>query len=203
MISTMTTGERSQYNEEDFTVVALEDLLVSAGIDITAWGKGEARTVAHLHKEICEGETILRITPEGKIVRSVRVAWVDVLFFDGLGNVYQLVEDRQEYRDGRTRRRQLDSSLGEKFKRGEAPDEAAMRALREELGVQSYKSLHSIGSKQTTYTPSGHPGLVTDYDMYHYVAVLDEANFNPDGYVEVQPDKTNYYTWELIRSANS
>lgn len=144
----------------------------------------------------------MTIGSEG-ITRAVRIVWLDVLYFDKQGDVYQLIEERQEYRDGRTRVRNLGTSLGEKMKPNEDPDDAAIRALAEELDVQAFTSLHTIGHEQTTHTPDSYPGLKSNYDTYRYVAVLDDEGYNPEGYVEVQPDKTNYYSWMKVHSANS
>ena len=199
----MASVEQASYEERELTVDEVEHILREGGINTANWGTGTAKTTAHLHKEIQEGETILSLTPDGKITRSVRVAWVDVLYFDEQGSIYHLVEDRQEYRDGRMRKRQLDSSLGEKLKRDEDPGTGALRALDEELGIQSFKALHAISCDKTTHIPDSYPGLLTDYDTYTYVAILDESSFKPEGYVEVQADKTNYYTWELIRPDGS
>jgi hypothetical protein len=188
---------------EQMTADDLQTRLINAGIDIAMWGSGGAKTVSHLLAEIIEGESEVSFDAQGRVERSVRVAWVDVLFFDNQGNALQLVEDRQEYHDGRVRKRQLESSLGEKFKPSETPEEAAMRALSEELGVDSFKSLNAIGHEQTTHTPDSYPGLKSSYDTYSFVAVLDESSYHPEGYIEHQADKTNYYTWAMIRPAGA
>jgi len=195
----MSAGEKLRDGEQQLAIEKLATLLGESGIDTSTWGTGGAKTVAHLYKEICDGESQMSFGPEG-VTRAVRVAWLDVLFFDEQGDVYLLAEDRQEYRDGRVRRRQLSSSLGEKLKPDEDPDEAAVRALSEELGAWSYQSLHAIGYERTTHTPDSYPGLESTYDTYSYVAVLDSASYKPEGYIEVQADKTNYYTWTKIHS---
>jgi hypothetical protein len=192
--------EQMEQHKETLSVERLAGLLVTAGVDISTWGTGSAKTVAQLLKEMREGESQVTFHPETGVQRAVRVAWVDVLYLDGHGNIFQLVEDRQEYRDGRLRKRQLPSSLGEKFKLGENPDDAAIRALNEELGVASFKSLHKIGQEQELYTPDSYPGLATNYETYSFVAVLDDPSFDPDGYIEHQTDKINYYTWEKIHA---
>lgn len=196
----MGTSEQMGQLAETLTVERLADLLVTTGVDISTWGTGGAKTVAQLLKEMREGESQVTFHPEAGVHRAVRIAWVDVLYLDLQGNIFQLVEDRQEYRDGRHRKRQLPSSLGEKFKPGENPDDAAVRALHEELGVSTFKSLHEIGQEQELYVPDSYPGLATNYETYSFVAMLDDASFNPDGYIELQADKTNYYTWEKVRT---
>jgi hypothetical protein len=201
MISTMGKPEQGRQLEEELTVERLADLLDNAGIDTSMWGTGSAKTVAHLLKEIRDGESQVTFDSEEGVSRRVRVAWIDVLFLDEHGNVFQLTEDRQEYHDGRMRKRQLPSSLGEKFKPGENPDAAAVRALHEELGITTCESLHALGQEQELYTPDSYPGLATHYETYSFVAVLNEPSFNPAGYIETQTDKTNYYTWQTVRTA--
>lgn len=197
----MSMPEQVGQSEEVATVEALADLLVAAGVDLSTWGTGSAKTVAQLLNEMRTGESQVTFHPETGVQRAVRVAWVDVIYLDGQGNIYQLVEDRQEYRDGRLRKRQLPSSLGEKFKPGENPDDAAARALQEELGVTTFKSLHAVGQEQELFTPDSYPGLATNYETYSFVAVLDDQGFKADGYIEPQADKVNYYIWEQIREA--
>lgn len=196
-------GTPEQVEQPVVTVEQLASLLTHAGIDISAWGTGSAKTVANLLKEIREGESQVTFEAENGVRREVRVAWVDVLFLDTDGAIYQLVEDRQEYRDGRKRIRQLPSSLGEKFKAGEDPEAAAVRALHEELGITTLQSLHAIGCEAELFTPDSYPGLATNYETHSFVAVLNAGDFNPTGYIETQADKTNYYVWEVIRSGSN
>jgi hypothetical protein len=197
----MMAVEDFERNQENVLLQELSLRLAKSGIDIATWGTGGAKTVGHLLKEMQLGESDVTFSPEGNVTRNVRVAWVDVLYFAKNGDVYQLYEDRQEYTDGRVRRRTLSSSLGEKFLPDEDPLQAAERALSEELGITDYVSLHAIGSEKTVHTPDTYPGLETHYDTHSFVAVISESAFNPDGYVEVQSDKSNYYSWEIIRTA--
>lgn len=197
----MNTGERINHAEHELTVDKLAELLLDGGIDTSAWGTGSAKTIAHLHEEICEGESQMIFGSEG-ITRTVRVAWLDVLYCDPQGDICLLVEDRQEYNDGRKRVRDLSTSLGEKMKPDEDPTDAAIRALGEELGIDSCKSLHIVGHKETTHTPDSYPGLESNYDTYDFVAVLDDSSYKSEGYIEVQSDKTNYYLWKKIHSKN-
>lgn len=195
----MSDKEKQSVGLGELTATKLKVLLELADIDLATWGTGSAKTVDHLLREIDSGESEVTFSPDGTAQRRVRVAWVDVLHFDANGNVYQLYEDRQEYSDGRVRKRELGSSLGEKFLPSEEPLEAAVRALSEELGITDYASLHSIGSKQTTHSPDSYPGLESQYDTHSFVAVIEGDAYNPDGYVEVQTDKSNYYSWRLVR----
>lgn len=198
----MSDHEFTPSNVEAITIEDLEVALRAAGIDLELWGKGAAKTLAHLHKEITEGESSLNQTENG-VERRVGVAGVDILYDDQAGNTYHLVEDRQEFRDGRVRRRHEDTSLSEKLKVGENPEEAAKRAVEEEIGVTKIDSFHTLGHKEVERTSPSYPGLASVYDVYTYAAVLGHEDFNPEGYVEEQTDKTNYYVWKVLNSTNA
>jgi hypothetical protein len=198
--SNMTSRESLESEREQLTLAELENMLTLAGTDLSLWGLGAAKTVAHLHREIAEGESVVQVTDTGAVERSSRVVWVDVFYADQQGNVYHLVEDRQEFSDGRVRRRQLASSLGEKLKLHEDPDEAAMRALSEELGIEASSIVHKLGRKQMIDPSDSYPGLINSSDAYGYAIELADESFRADGYVERQADKTNHYAWELIYS---
>lgn len=183
--------------------VSLDELLeklIQAGIPVEKFGTGGAKTVQHLLTEIKDGESVMSTNGEGRLFREVGVLWLDVLCKRGDGSVYALREDRQEFHDGRVKRRNLGSSLGEKLKPSEAPEDAVVRALAEEIGFAGETSeLYSFGHEETTRTPDNYPGLETDYHFYKYLTVIPEDAFRPDGYIEYQSDKTNYYVWERIQ----
>lgn len=183
---------------EQMTEDMLAALLESSGIDLDAWGTGDAKTITHLLSEINSGESHISVDANQGIVRRISVAWVGVLYFDEQGNVHQLYEDRQEYTDGRVRKRSLSSSLGEKFLPDEDPAQAAARALSEELGIREYVSLNALGSEQTAHFSDSYPGLKSEYDTHGFVAVVDGDSYSPDGYIEEQGDKTNFYKWKII-----
>lgn len=177
----------------------LLEMLIDADIPVEAFGIGGAKTVQHLLTEVQDGESLMSIDSEGKLFREVSVLWLDVLCMREDG-VYALREDRQEFRDGRVKRRNLSSSLGEKLKPGELPQDAVTRALAEEIGFNGeVTELYSLGHEETTRTPDNYPGLETDYHFHKYLTVIPAQAFCPDGYIEHQSDKTNYYVWERIK----
>jgi hypothetical protein len=185
----------------DFTSLSYEEFsrcLRDCNIPLDLWGMGVAKTVSDLRNEIIAGESVLTIDALGNLIRSVNVTWLDVIYIDG-DTIYILKEDRQEYSDGRIRQRNLSTSLGEKMLPYETPHEAAYRALSEEIGVTSVEGLYTIGSSKTIHTPDAYPGLISNYVNESYVAVIGEQDFNPDGYIERQESKTNYYVWQKLR----
>merc|ERR1711959_306229 len=53
----------------DFSETYCRDLLKSRGVDVSSFGQGEARSLAELAEEMCQGESILMETPKGDVVR--------------------------------------------------------------------------------------------------------------------------------------
>jgi hypothetical protein len=191
--------EKIERIESDITFDKLLDLLLASGIPVDQWGVGAAKTVGHLLSEITEGESLVYIDASGRLRREVNVLWIDVFHETIEGDLHYLVEDRQEFKDGRIKRRTMDSSLGEKMKPTEDSEEAAVRALAEEIGVTDIASLYYFDTTQKSMIPDTYPGFESDYLMHKYVSTLSEKDFVPEGYVEEQPDKTNYYVWQQIR----
>jgi len=164
------------------------------------WGTAEAKTLSHLLAELEAGECRLLIVGD-TLTRHASGAVVDV-YCDGPGGRLKLVEDRQVFRDGRTKRRNLDTSIGEKIKPGEHPQVAAHRALAEELGITVPLSLTNLGNRRKGPVPSvAFPGLATIYDMYAFEVTLPPELVKPEGYVEHQPDKSTYFVWQSVSGA--
>ncbi len=167
--------------------------LAGFGIPVDAWGQGTAKTIGHLLKEVDGGETVL--TQRGQeLLRQVGFAAVNVVYRKGR-EVYELVEDHQEFRDGRVRRRDTGSSISEKIQPGEDPKDAAERALREELGVSGQVNLKSGKKTEELKESPSYPGLRTQYLRHDFSAELKPDQYSPDGYVEEQDDKTTYFVW--------
>lgn len=167
--------------------------LAGFGIPVDVWGQGAAKTVGHLLQEVNGGETVL--TQRGReLLRQVGFAAVNVTYRNGR-EVFELVEDRQEFRDGRVRRRDTGSSVSEKIQPGENPKDAVERALREELGITERVNLKGGNKVEEIKESPSYPGLKTQYLRFGFQAELNSDQFFPDGYVEEQPDKTTYFVW--------
>lgn len=204
----MTAPETPDLTEKRTTItqsISLDELLeklVVGGVPVETYGTGNAKTIHHLLSEVNEGESVMFVDAKGTLTREVNVLWVDVLCELSNGDVYILKEDRQEFKDGRVKRRGIDSSIGEKLKPSETPEDAVERALQEELGVYETKSVNKIGYTERTFTPDTFPGIESTYRMHKYVSMIPESEFTPNGYVEYQSDKTNFYTWDLLHSSS-
>lgn len=172
----------------------LVSILTRAGVDVTAWGVGRAKTVGHLLAELRDADCELIADEEG-LVRRVRNVWVDV-FATVAHRRYHLIEQRQDFVDGRSRERDLPASLGEKCKIGEDPLNAARRGVTEELGIVTDFELRDGEKRENPSGETSYPGLRTRYETHWYDADLDSRAFNADGYVERQEDKVTSFVWE-------
>ncbi len=177
---------------------ALISLLKTFHVPLELWGKGEAKTLDHLLAEVNSGEAAL-VNEETTLVRLVFGAVLNVYHTADGAEIWRLKEQKQVFRDGRERVRDLNTSIGEKIKTDEEPEAAARRALAEELGIREEVLL--LPSDQVTKGPlpsPSFPGLKTKYVMYVFEVFLPAHLYKPEGYVEEQADKTNYYIWEKV-----
>ena len=195
------TNEEWKPIDPSISLDELIGILTKANVPLDQYGKGAAKKVDNLHKELTQGESVMRVGSNYELSRDVNLVWVDVICTLSNGDVFILREDRQEFKDGRTRRRSLPSSLGEKMKADEDTSLAAMRALSEEIGVDTVDGLYEIGEESKKFTPDTYPGLESTYKSTSYVALIPEAAYKAEGYVEYQAEKDNFYVWEFLRSA--
>jgi hypothetical protein len=179
------------------TIEELSAVLRENGIPVEQWGIGKAKTLTHLLGEVEEGESKLIATPNTGITRHISAVDVDVFFIKNDEEIYRLKEDRQEFADGRVRKRELEASLLEKMKPDEYTLEAATRALREEIGVANAPLEPTHQKREVLESPS-YPGLSTVYEVSFYAAYISVEDFDPKGYREIQDDKTSYFVWERI-----
>jgi hypothetical protein len=77
----------------------LQTLLIQCGAPLEMWGLGKAKTVEHLLKEVEDGESVLSVSENGELVRTVSSVWLDVFAVDRDGGRWYLREDRQVFND--------------------------------------------------------------------------------------------------------
>ena len=178
----------------------LEEILTKYNIDPTEYGKNKAKTLDHLLKEILDFETIL-YDLEGKLVRVLTLSTAKVYYKqEGSDAVLELREDKQVFKDGRMRVRNLDPSISEKFKMGENEKDCILRALVEELGMHldsPYEIEYLRMDKEENLSPS-YPGLLSIYHLHRFNITIPEIEYNKEGYMEKQKDKTTYFSWKKI-----
>ena len=177
----------------------LKQKLSDYGILWQKWGTGPTKTLEHLVHEITEGETSL-VEKEGELLRQVGVVTIEVTYHDN-GNIYKLIEYRQEFVDGRTRHRKLKSSICEKLKPNETPDQTVKFCLKEELGLEIDKKLKPIKTEEDIEDSPSYPGLKTRYLLHRFAIDLPMDKYSSSGYTEKQPDKTPYYAWQKVARA--
>lgn len=179
-------------------ISALRNQLEAAGISTSEWGKGEAKTLRHLVQELDEGDCTLLVDAQGALTRTVVVGGANVFYNSPEGVRYRLLEEKQVFTDGRERKRDLGHAVSEKMKPGEDPTDAMVRGIREELGIHGEIAITYQGQMEKTITSPSYPGLTSRYLNHKFTVHLQDAQFNPDGYVEKQSDKTTYFVWEKL-----
>lgn len=185
-------------------VSQLQDLLTRHGVAFEGWGEGATKTIRDLAIELIYGETELQEVESktGKqLVRQASIVTAHVFFKSPeTGATLRLTEERQEFNNGQTRTRpHMTESLAEKMKKHESPDKVLVRALDEELGIDIDHGQFEFHNCATITSPSqSYPGLYNQLTNHVFNAYLSPEQFNPDGYVEVQPDKTTCFRWEEL-----
>ncbi len=182
------------------TLAELTDLLTRFNIPVDRWGKGGMKTLNHLLDEILAGECYMDQT-DSRLIRRVRCSGVRV-YTQVYEKTLHLVEDRQEFSDGETRRRPPPArmSVVEKIIPTDYfPVMAAQRALCEELGMPHADTGHGM-SFIDTYTvgpaPSeSYPELMCIYEFNVYEWEMPHEHYRDGGYVEIQSDKKTFFEW--------
>ncbi len=162
-------------------------------LPVEDWGTGEAKTLEHLLKELEKGECRIN-----GVLRETHSVILDVYC-----GKEKLHEDRQVFVDGRVRKRILPwGSVGEKLMVGEMPIRGLWRGLWEELkvGYDYNIRIKFVGEMHLLKRSASYPGFVTKTLQYRYIVKLPKHLYRPEGYVEVQEDKTTYFVWIPARS---
>lgn len=177
----------------------LEYWLRARAIDLSHWGKGSAKRIRDLWAEIEKGESIIHDEPPLRSVQAVRVVV--------RREQYILIEAYQGFASGRRRARGRPPS--EKMHPGESYADAALRCLREELGVTRDR----VNLKHETYrrkiwegNPDSYPGLSTRY-TFHVVDADVQGLPRHDFQTQEQatgpgePIDIHYWEWQVQRES--
>jgi hypothetical protein len=172
-------------------------LLTKYHIPTDIWSTGDAKIIDHLVNEINDGETILIEDKESeKLIRQFSFLAVTVLYKDNEAT-YKLIEEKQVFTDGRTRVRSSDISVGEKIKHNENNiEDSIKRALQEELEIHEGFTVNKSDNVKEDVDSKSYPGLTSQRNRFNVVAHIDSTQYKPEGYQEVQSDKTTYFVWE-------
>lgn len=177
------------------TVEELTNKLKEYSIPVEEWGTGEAKNIEHLLDEI-RGEECDVEDRGGYLIRSIEFVGVRIYHKDKDNVTWVLKEDKQEFKDGRTRRRNMPSSVSEKMKFGEDSLISAIRGIKEELGV-GVEGHQLIKMRDLFYNggSQSYPGLRTRYKGHQFTCFFNDDQFDENGYIEVQKDKSTFFKW--------
>lgn len=143
---------------------ALKGLLAAHGVDISGWGRGEAKQVEHLWAELAVGEAQLQAEPLRRVLPGV----VQVIIRRG---DRILIEAEQVMQDGRRRARNIPPA--EKMLPGESSVEAAIRCLQEEFAVgrEDIEIVEAgAATRQDERMSQSYPGLLSRYTFHQVEA---------------------------------
>ncbi len=178
---------------------SLKKQLEEAGINTSNWGIGKAKTLEHLQKEIEDGETVLVTNKKGELLRKVEVCKADIYYISPKGEKFRLKEEKQVFKDGRKRQRNLDTAISEKIKPNENPKNAIIRGIQEELGISNKLSLEQKEDNEETVESPSYPDLASQYILHKFEVTLNDQQFKQDGYIEDRDDLKTYFTWIEIK----
>ncbi len=172
-------------------------MLKDKGINTELYGTGTFKTIGHLYQEIHEGETELT-EEDGQLVRRVQFVGARIIYKKD-GSWLRLYEEKQIFKDGRERRRtNMPYSAAEKFKSGEDPKEVIVRGMKEELKLDITKDQFTFYNKMEIENNDDYPGIKSFHIGYEFLVVLNDKQYNPEGYIERQSDKDVYFNWKPI-----
>ena len=157
-------------------------------LDLNQFGQGEAKTFQELEAEIAAGESEI-FWEDDRPVRVVHIVCIQVLSPHG----ETLMEDRQEFADGRVRRRGLEG-VSEKLHPGETPLNGVRRALAEELGIQGAVTIESLEQTIEEKESPSYPSLLSRYHKHRFRVVLS-LDLYQDFYIEEQASKKTFFQW--------
>jgi hypothetical protein len=147
-----------------------------------------------LMNEIADGECILVRAPGSyyRVDRLVRIATIEVLF-DGA----MLVEAYQENPEtGERWKRQGVRGLAEKVKGDERPRDAALRGMKEELGIDVLPDrMNYSGQVAVPVRHSAYADILSIAENYQFWCVLDGHQYKPE-YREIGQSKVSVFLWE-------
>jgi hypothetical protein len=172
----------------------LKEILDKYGISTLDWGRGESKTINHLFLEIIRGET--KLTPyKGSLLREVSALSIVVKYGD-----LKLREDYQEFNDGRRRRRKMRASVAEKLDINDRDlISAVKRAISEELDIKiNDNQIIKLNDDIKMRMSMSYPNLLSKVSLFGFEVELNESQFDPNGYIEIQEDKKTYFKWENI-----
>ncbi len=180
------------------SVEELRTLLEQYGVDLGKWDAFSVELDKNLYNMLVSKEAGL-IDLGGKLFLTMRVACVNV-WYESEGSKFVLYEEKIVMQGEGGGKRVLDRKKGwgitEKVKFGEDPVEAAVRGVGEEIGVKVLpKQLTNYRCEEKELETRAFPTLYASYKFHIYDLVLSGKEVHPNGYIEVDGNKTSYFKW--------
>lgn len=175
----------------------LKTHLEENGIDTSKWGTGSSKTLYHLYLEIESGETIINKVGS-RLIREVSFIGGIIIHKKDSGGWLRLKEEKQVFIDGRIRRREkMPYGLAEKFKSGEDHKEVVIRGVKEELNIDVDNNQIKYFNKTILHEKNSgdYPNLMSKHIGYEYLIEFNKDQFDENGYIEKQVDKSVYFKW--------
>lgn len=175
-------------------------ILEQHNIDYTVWGKAKAsKPLEDFLEEVLSSESTILKVENGQAWIDASGASVTLWTPSVVENRtwHFLREDRQEWHNGRSRKRDLICSIGEKALHNEDPHKTLQRCFEEEMNM---KVTLNIGKPQTVsffQDSESFPGIKRNYHINHWDALMPEHMLQEE-YVEKQSKKNNYWRWQHL-----
>lgn len=167
--------------------------LSESNIDYSKWGKNEYKSINDLYLEIVNGDCMIEDGP----VRQISISVVNISVDE-----YILYEKGQMMKSGSYRKR--NKLPREKIKVGEGANNAAIRCMKEELGLQrdEYEIL-SVAKEPIVYVKesASYPNLKTRYLQYDVIVgtkALPSSDFETNESGDIHDPVMAHY-WEWIK----
>lgn len=165
-------------------------LLTLSQIDYSSWGKAAgSKPLMNLVKEVENKEAKLSLV-SNSLLRLCRVSYVIVRYKN-----LTLIEEKTVWKDGRPQRiRLLPGSIAEKALSSESEEEAAVRGLKEELGLSAKPSLLYV--RDYKQDSPAYPGLPSFFADTIFEVELSDEQYVSSGYTEKDKEKETYFVWK-------
>ncbi len=187
----------------------LEEFLREHGVDTDAWtGLGKVKKSDDFYKEIKAGEAQLVRALRGEAhiaIRQIRPAGAYVFHFprDEETGLYLREEYVQDKIKGEKTDRKRPYSIGEKAIGDETHQQAIVRGVREELGVDGEVATKLASKDVREEKSASFPGMTTQYQEERFNVLLADSQYRPEGYTENGAKKIIHFIWEATKQTRS
>ncbi len=176
----------------DISATNVQSILIRHSVPLDRWGKGATKPFELLMRELEDGEAVLIETYGGKLYRLIGVVRVRVECKRGKLLRY-LVEVEQRFANGSVRQRGIPHVAG-KILFTESPEAAALRELKEEIGLVEAEVIR-LRKFQTDEKSMSFPGLHTLYVNYEFLCSVPADFYQPEGYSSVSNGTETTFRW--------